>query len=204
MNGPWWFTAATGWEWLAGKRQNLYSQFGEDGIVDAIFDKIGTKNRWCFECGAHDGVFMSNTRRLIDRGWDAVLVEADATAFARLSENLKPERPSVRLMNHRVEASVGLTMDTLLAKQKAPADIDLVCIDVDGPDYYLWNSMLMHRPRVVVIEHALPSDENAWFIPAQGGTGQAGYLAMQHLAMGKFYQTLCQTFTNTISIRQDL
>ena len=56
---------------------NVYSQFGEDGILAAIFEKLGTCNKWVLECGASDGVFFSNSRKLIEEGWNGVLVEAD-------------------------------------------------------------------------------------------------------------------------------
>ena len=35
--------------------KNIYSQHGEDGLIEAIFERIRTENQWAFECGAADG-----------------------------------------------------------------------------------------------------------------------------------------------------
>ena len=49
--------------------QKYYSQNGEDGIITAIFNKIGTTNKFCVEFGVEDGL-ECNTRYLIEkRGW---------------------------------------------------------------------------------------------------------------------------------------
>lgn len=191
MSGP--------YDWLNGEVANTYSQFGEDGVLAAIFAAIGAENRWCFECGAADGLFFSNTRRLIERGWSALLVEADPEAFARLQDNCTPF-DAVVCVNQRVDDAHRI--DDMLAACEAPRDLDLGVIDVDGQDYYVWNALLRYRPRVVMIEfdHNAPPD----FLPAAGGPGQAGALAIRRLAAGKFYTLVHQGLCNMIFVRNPL
>jgi FkbM family methyltransferase len=50
-----------------------YGQFGEDGIVDALFP-VGFKGR-AADVGAYDGINMSNTYLLEQKGWDVVCIE---------------------------------------------------------------------------------------------------------------------------------
>lgn len=183
--------------WLANEARNVFSQFGEDGVVDAIFRRIGAANRWCFECGATDGLFFSNTRRLLRDGWDAVLVEGGPAAFRRLEENCEPFGERARCVNALANA-----LDPVLAAAGAPLDIDLVVIDVDGQDYHLFNSMLRFRPRVAMIEF----DPNAEpdFIPDLGAPGQAGIAATARLAAGRFYTPVFKTWCNLILVAQPL
>lgn len=54
---------------------NLTSQTGEDGIIAGILERIGTRNRWCFEVGAADGQRLSNTWALFRDGWQCVFCE---------------------------------------------------------------------------------------------------------------------------------
>ena len=187
-------------DWLSPSACNSYSQFGEDGILQAIFSVIGTQNKWCLECGAADGLFFSNTRRLIEQGWYAVLVEADRREFGKLAQNSKAFGARVKCLNLRVGDESGL--DEILADCGAPLDIDLVVIDVDGQDFYLFNAIHRFRPRVVVIEFALDADEN--FLPTLGGSGQAGVGTLMKLAAGKFYTPVFRTLTNLILVRQPL
>lgn len=63
-----------------------YSQNNESEIIDKYFgDYIGT----FIDIGANDGITLSNTRALAERGWKGVLVEPSPKAYARLVENYK-------------------------------------------------------------------------------------------------------------------
>ena len=187
-------------EWLSEAASNTYSQFGEDGIIDAIFRTIGVANQVCFECGAADGIFFSNSRRLIESGWSAVLVEADQEQFARLTANC--DGFGERVVCVRASVGVDLGLEEILDKVDAPQDIDLVVIDVDGQDYHLFNSILRYCPRVVVVEYDPLADED--FIPGIGADGQAGLRAVRKLAAGKYYVEVCRTRTNLIFVRHPI
>jgi len=64
----------------------MYSQNEEEKyILQYLGDKVGS----FIDIGANDGVTLSNTRALADRGWAGVLVEPSPTAFAKLKENYK-------------------------------------------------------------------------------------------------------------------
>lgn len=185
-------------DWIEDFAFNDYSQFGEDGVLQLIFSVIRPSNEWCFECGAADGLFFSNTRRLIEHGWHGVLVEADPRAFARLRVNNQGFGDRVQLFNCRVDS--GHRIDGMLQHCGAPLDIDLVSIDVDGQDYYLLNSLLQYRPRVIVVEFDHNADDD--FVPPLDGSGQAGRRATEKMAAGKFYTTVYRSFSNMILVRQ--
>ena len=60
--------------------KKIYSQFGEDGIIQEIIKRVGEKNldKWCVEFGAKDGISDSNTYNLIKNlDYNAVLIEGD-------------------------------------------------------------------------------------------------------------------------------
>lgn len=187
---------------VANRHYNKYSQFGEDGMLEAIFEYIGTENKWCFEAGAADGIFFSNTRKLIEEGWQGVLVEMDGDMFDLLSRNCSNKKTV--LFNEKLEQRGIHSLDNILTIAYAPINIDLVIIDIDGQDYHVFNACETYKPRVVVIEHAVPPNENENFIPPVGGAGQAGSTAIAKLMSGKGYKVLIQTGSNTICVRSDL
>jgi hypothetical protein len=187
-------------DWLDDFAFNSYSQFGEDGVLQAIFSVIGMENEWCFECGASDGLFFSNTRRLLEQGWSGVLIEAAQSSFVRLLENSKAFGERVHCVHQTVEDAHRL--ESTLYRCGAPLDIDLAVIDVDGQDYYLWNSLLQYRPRVVVIEFDQNADDDA--LPTLGGPGQAGELTINRLGSGKFYTRVHRNTCNMIFVKRPL
>lgn len=62
---------------LNSYQKNIYSQFGEDGIIQRIFEILPvTDEKWCVELGAWDGIYLSNTHHLIkNKQWNGVLIE---------------------------------------------------------------------------------------------------------------------------------
>lgn len=188
-------------EWLRSRAFNVYSQDGEDGILAAIFSRIGDGKKWCLECGASDGLWFSNTRRLIERDWNALLIEADHKSFARLEVNSAPFAGRVSCVRAMVD-SENCRLDDLLKKAGAPKDIDLAVIDVDGQDYYLFNSLLEYEPRVVVVEYEPRCDPD--FIPALGADGQAGWNAICRLAAGKLYAPIMRNRWNMVLVKRPL
>lgn len=186
-------------------RWQIYSQHGEDAIIKAIFERIGETNRFCFECGAADGLFFSNTRRLIEQGWEALLVECDAGDFERLGEQFT-DTPRIRLHQGFISADPvtehEISLDDVLTKCNAPRDLDLLVLDIDSQEYYILNSMVQYQPRVVIVEYDPDAEE--MFIPSLKGKGQAGHLAIRYVAEARGYDVICRTPTNLICVRKDL
>jgi hypothetical protein len=189
-------------QWLAEKAENLTSQWGENGLISAIFERIGTANKFCCEAGAGDGVFFSNTWPLLNNeGWSGLQIEANEGEYAKLA-TLYMNNPNVTCFNYKVHTSGAFSFDRLLEKAKAPKDFDLLVIDVDLNDYHLWNSLYRHRPRVVICEFD-PNAEGG-FIPPIGGDGQAGLDAIIRLGIGKLYWPIIVTRNNVIFVQQEL
>ena len=181
-------------------QKNVYSQTGEDGILEEIFKRIGTENKVCLEVGAADGILFSNTRHLIEQGWEGILIEKDPGRYSQLVEHYE-DFPKTRHYNHTIGMN-GDGLDAFLDGINAPKDIDLMVIDIDGQDWHIWNQMEKYRPRVMVIEFG--RDVDPWFIPPIGEEGQAGNSAMVQLATSKAYHRTINTGLNLICIRDDV
>lgn len=189
----------TGFEWIAECASDTYSQFGEDGMVDAILRTIGEANRWCFEAGASDGVFYSNTRRLYENGWACVLVEVNPEKYGLLIQNAH----RAMTLNDAV-GPLGVSIDWVLEYFGSPRDPDLLIIDIDGQDYWALEELNRHFPRVLMVEYQCPDmDADP---PERGDTAcrQAGSSAMIGLMEEKGYTVVARTCCNLIGVRSEL
>jgi len=186
---------------------NINSQFGEDGVIEKIFEIIPPANRWCVEFGAWDGVYLSNTCHLVrDLGWDGVLIEGSAEKFADLTNNFADLENA-----HPIHALVGFergtnSLDDVLATTDCPRDVDLVSIDIDGSDYHVWRSMARYRPRVVVIEFNPSVPNDVVFVQDRDMSIHQGasLAAVVELGKQKRYELVATTNCNAFFVREEL
>lgn len=183
--------------------RNVFSQFGEDGILVELFNRIGTTNCWSVEFGAWDGVKHSNSARLIQEdGWHSVQIEAHPSRYQAL---LATYGANSRV--HTVNAMIGFrpgpgSLDTILAKTALPLAPDLMSIDIDGNDFHVWKSLKRYRPRVVIVEFnpTIPNDvifvQDADPAIAEGCSAAA----LVRLGSQKGYSLAAVTVTNVIFV----
>lgn len=177
---------------LIGRKWNYSSQSGEDGLIAACLAEFGSRNQWCFEVGAHDGAHLSNTLYLRNAGWNAVLIEGEAEHFAKLQ---KYASDKVRTVPKRIDR---LSLDRILAEHRAPRDIDVGVIDVDGQDYHIFEWLNDFRPRILLVEFDYQSEDKEEFVPEIDGTGQATFAAIWRLGLDKGYVGLARTMCNIL------
>lgn len=127
---------------LAFFEKRVYSQNNEDGVLAAIFAAIGTTNRFLVEFGVEDGS-VCNTRLLRRQGWRCLWMDPAEQAPRAAAAYGKIEREFVTAEN----------INALLDKHGVPTEFDLLSIDIDGNDYWVWKAVAGRRPRVVSIEY---------------------------------------------------
>jgi hypothetical protein len=190
-----------GAEWLEGKARCDYSQFGEDGLIEACFERFGALNNWAFEVGAGDGATLSNTKRLVKLGWSVLWIEQDEQYREALLKNSSPATQVV------IAEITPYNVDEILMRAKAPIDLDFASIDIDGQDFWVWAAMRIFQPRIVCIEYSPYVGPN--HLPGLGedgrvGKNQAGLKRIMDLGFAKGYRPLCKTNVNVIWARRDL
>ena len=98
-----------------------------------------------------------NTRFLAEiLGWSGVYIEADGEFFARLDARLA-NRPDLKTIRTLVTPD---NVEALFTDAGVPTEFDLLSIDIDGQDYWVWRAIDHFRPRVVIIEYnsSLPAE----------------------------------------------
>ena len=176
----------------------IFSQCGEDGILDAIFNKIGTTNKYFVEFGVQDGV-ECNTRFLREkRGWSGLMMDGGDNN----PEIIKKEFITAENIND------------LFKKYEVPGEFDLLSIDIDGNDYWVWKAIdESYSPHVVAMEYnssVLPNESKTIeyepdFVWDHTDYFGASLLALVKLAKMKGYTLVgCNNLgTNAFFVRDD-
>lgn len=191
---------------LENFKRDVYSQWGEDGIIAKVFEIIPPDTGWCVEFGAWDGKYHSNTHRLIiEEEWSGVLIEADRSRFPELlATYARTDR--VHCVNSMVDTEGPRSLDNILAGTPVPNRFDLLSIDIDGNDFHVWRSLTHYSPTLVVIEFnpTIPPDVE-WVQPADSDRNQGASLrALATLGRSKGYELVAVTDTNAFFVRDEL
>jgi hypothetical protein len=183
-------------------KSDSYSQGGDDGIIAAIFDRIGTTTKACCEFGAWDGIHLSNCRNLILLGWSALMIESDEHRFKDLVSNYATN-PLVTCVNRLVDAELN-SLGSIL-KASNIGNLDFLSIDIDGLDFEIFETLDVY-PRVICIEvnagHNPKSETRLRRDIAQNNVGQPLQVFVR-IADVRGYDLVCYT-GNAFFVRRDI
>jgi hypothetical protein len=186
-----------------------FSQNGEDGVIAEIVRRSGAPGRFFVEFGAGAGC-ENNCAALAEIfGWSGLYIEADPSLYRRLEERFRGYT-AIRTLRAVVTPS---TIEHLLSVASVPRELDLLSIDVNGLDLWIWESINDWSPRVVIIEYnsslgptrslVQPRDHTTWERTSYFG---ASIAALKLLARKKGYRLVHTELTgnNAFFVRSDL
>jgi len=129
----------------------MYSQNEEDGMIREIFNRIGYDNKVFVEIGVQDGL-ECNTTSLLFADWKGLWIEGSANHVKQLQERYSSVIDSGRLaiVNSFIDKD---NVNAIISSNIKEKEIDLLSIDIDGNDYYIFEAISCISPRVVVIEY---------------------------------------------------
>mmetsp|Transcript_13159 Transcript_13159/g.53128 ORF Transcript_13159/g.53128 Transcript_13159/m.53128 type:complete len:300 (+) Transcript_13159:218-1117(+) len=118
---------------------SVFSQNGEDGIIQHIFKYLGETDQFYVEFGTESGI-QTNTRFLREqKGWAGLLMDGGHS------------NPDINLQQERIYPA---NIRELFDRYGVPKTFDLLSIDIDSFDLWVWRRLLLSdfRARVVVLE----------------------------------------------------
>jgi len=130
------------------------SQTDEDGILLFIFSILGITNKKCVEICAGDGMECNTANLIINHGWSGLLFDGNpelvrkGNAFYQNNKATFADPPTFVCSWIKRD-----TINDLIEKNGFKGEIDLLSLDLDGVDYWIWEALEIVTPRVVVMEY---------------------------------------------------
>jgi hypothetical protein len=190
----------------------VYSQCDEDGIIQEIFKRIETTNRIFVEFGVETGK-ECNTVKLLLEGWRGLWLDGDDKNFEQINTRFKSLVDSGHLAVRRSHITAE-NINALISDGGLRGPIDLLSIDIDNNDYWVWKAIDVVAPRVVVIEYNAtlrpPLSLVVPYNPQQTWSGSnyfgASLGALVKLGRAKGYRLVGCNFsgTNAFFVREEL
>jgi hypothetical protein len=180
---------------LQRAEHRVFSQHGEDGVLEQLLNHLPEDklNHFIVEFGAYDGICMSNSRNLlVNHGWHGLLIEADPRFYAKLAQRYQDDSHVTTLKQIMTPENINSTF----AKHGVPRDLDILSIDIDSIDYYVWQGLTDFRPKIVVIEYNACVPSNVAYVAPRdeaarlSGTSKEGasFLSLLNLGHEKGYR----------------
>jgi hypothetical protein len=166
----------------------VFSQWGEDGIIQYLIAKVPIEEKVFVEFGVQD-YRESNTRFLLmNNNWKGLILDQS-------EEYIDYIRSQSYFWRYDLDAKCAFidaeNIKSLIANSNIKGDIGLLSIDVDGNDYWIWKAIDNIVPRIVVIEYnSVFGNERAVTIPynPQFSRSQAHY---SNLYFGASLPAMC-------------
>ncbi|MCP4006999.1 MAG: FkbM family methyltransferase [bacterium] len=193
---------------------SVYSQNGEDGLLLHLFDAIGTHDRRFIEFGIGNPLECNTAHLALDFGWRGLLIDPYSSQV-EAAQRVHIEGQRVGVVR---EMLTPQNINGVFTANGFAGEIDLLSVDVDGNDYWLWEAISVVQPRVVVAEYnasmgpdealTTPYDENfdRYQNHALGWYHGASLAALASLGRAKGYTLVaCESSGfNAFFVRDDL
>lgn len=187
----------------------VLSQNGEDGVLAEIFRRIGAPARFFVEFGVESGregncVYLADVAE-----WNGLFIEASPSLYRALDRKYRAFA-GVRTCEAMVTPD---NVEELFGRAGVPAEPDVLSIDIDGGDYWVWGEINNYRPRVVVVEYNPAPDPRRRLVQPLERTGWDGteyfgasLAALRTLGESKGYRLVHTELAgaNAFFVREDL
>ncbi len=131
----------------------VFSQFEEDGKLLYIFSILGMGNKTFVDLGSNDCVNSNCANLAVHFNWKGLFVDGDKNLieigkkFYKKTPNFWSYKPKF------VHAFLTKkNVNNIIQTEGFEGEIELLSIDIDGNDYWIWESLEIIQPKVVIIE----------------------------------------------------
>ena len=176
----------------------VFSQFEEDGILLYLFAAIGTSNRVFVDIGSGNGINSNCANLAINFGWHGLFIDGSEDNIQQGREYYSHHRDTYAYPPKFVQAIVQREdINEIIANAGFRGEVDLLSIDIDGNDYWIWDALTVISPRVVIIEThvefglnniVVPYDKDYMYPGKHPVYHGASPVAMAKLAQSKGYR----------------
>jgi hypothetical protein len=141
----------------------VYSQSGEDGIIQYLISKIPNIPNKFIEFGV-ENYLESNTRFLIlNNYWTGLIIDGDKNNIEFIKSDPIYWRSQLTAINSFVTKD---NINDLIESNNFSGEVGILSVDVDGNDYWIWDSITVCNPSIVIVEYnSFFGLENAVTIP---------------------------------------
>ncbi len=145
----------------------VFSQWGEDGIIQYIINKIPIENNCFIEFGVQNYKEANTRFLLMNNNWRGLIIDCNKDGIEYVKKDDIYWKYDLTAINAFITKN---NINQLFTENGFSGDIGLLSIDVDGNDYWIWQAIEVVNPRIVICEYnSLFGNKSAVTIPYEDG-----------------------------------
>lgn len=128
----------------------VYSQWGEDGIIDWLVNMIPDLPKTFIEFGV-ETYNESNTRLLLlNHNWSGLVIDGSLENINNITKQNIYWRHNLKAIHSFIDIN---NIEELINSSNFGSKIGILSIDIDGNDYWIWNKIQITKPVIVICEY---------------------------------------------------
>lgn len=147
---------------LAAHEFKIFSQYGDDGIIQFLIKRLNIDAKSFIEFGVED-YREANTRfLLINNNWKGLIIDGSEANMNRVKSQDLYWRQNLTAVSQFVTRE---NINQLFSDNGFKGEVGILHIDIDGNDYWVWKEINVIQPQIVIMEYNAVFMLNPWTIP---------------------------------------
>ncbi len=141
----------------------VYSQFGDDGIIQYLINNVELDSRTFVEFGVEDYVEANTRFLLVNDNWRGLVIDGNEQNIQLIKNNPIYWKHELTAVHHFVDKE---NINDVISRNDFSGPLGILSIDVDGNDYWIWEALTVVDPAIVIVEYnSVFGNEHAVTIP---------------------------------------
>lgn len=141
----------------------VYSQWGDDGIIDFLVNYLDFENKTFVEFGVENYTECNTRFLLVNNNWSGLIMDGSEAHMTNIKNDEIYWKYDLKAMAAFITAE---NINSLLSKNGYDGALGLLHIDIDGNDYWVWKAITVANPVIVIVEYnSVFGNTKPWAIP---------------------------------------
>jgi hypothetical protein len=141
----------------------VFSQFGDDGIIQYLINNVEIENETFVEFGVENYTEANTRFLLINNNWSGLVMDGSKAHVDHIRNDQIYWRYDLTAVHSFIDKE---NINGLISSNNVSGPIGILSIDLDGNDYWIWETINVVDPIIVISEYnSVFGDRHAITIP---------------------------------------
>jgi hypothetical protein len=128
----------------------VFSEWGEDGIIQYLINNVEIKNKTFIEFGVSDYKESITRFLLMNDLWKGLVIDSSAECISSIQKDEIYWRYNLKAINNFITSE---NINNIFLKEGFTGEIGLLSVDIDGNDYWVLEKIDVIDPVIIVCEY---------------------------------------------------